>query len=99
MLSASATIPQIGKKYRNKLQIANSILKAAGSTTGGLSKTKIMYISFLSYAQVKEYFTFLLENKLLNYSDETEKYAPTEMGFNFIKQYGQLAEMMPESVS
>jgi predicted transcriptional regulator len=99
MLSASATIPQIGKKYRNKLQIANSILKAAGSTPGGLSKTKIMYISFLSYAQVKEYFIFLLENKLLKYSGETEKYALTEKGFKFIKQYEQLTEVVPESVS
>jgi hypothetical protein len=35
MLSASVTISQTGKKYRNKLQIANSILKAAGSTPGG----------------------------------------------------------------
>lgn len=99
MLSASATISQIGKKYRNKLQIANSILKAAGTNPGGLSKTKIMYLSFLSYAQVKAYFIFLLENKLLKYSDETEKYAPTENGFKFIKQYEQLTEMVPESVS
>ena len=31
-----------------------------------------MYKSFLSYAQLKEYFTMLIENALLEYEDGTK---------------------------
>lgn len=86
-----------GKKYRNKMQIANKILVAAGSETGGVTKTKIMYCSFLSYAQLKEYFCYLLENGLLEYSDKTQRYRTTNKGFNFIKVYEKLTELVPES--
>jgi predicted transcriptional regulator len=33
--------------------------------TGGATKTSIMYKSFLSYAQLKEYLSFLLEKRLI----------------------------------
>jgi predicted transcriptional regulator len=48
-------------KYRSRTDIAEMILEAAN---GGAAKTKIMYKAFLSYAQLKEYLTVLLQNGL-----------------------------------
>jgi predicted transcriptional regulator len=47
-------------KYRNRTEIVGNILDAAN---GGATKTKIMYKAFLSYNQLKEYFSILIENK------------------------------------
>jgi len=41
-----------------------NILDAAN---GGTSKTKIMYIAFLSYGQLKDYLSILIENNLIEY--------------------------------
>ena len=41
------------------------ILDAANE--GGTSKTKIMYFAFLSYNQLKEYLSILVENNLMKY--------------------------------
>ncbi|MFL6431808.1 MAG: winged helix-turn-helix domain-containing protein, partial [Nitrososphaeraceae archaeon] len=45
-------------KYRSRTDIVGLILEAAN---GGATKTRIMYKAFLSYAQLKEYLTVLLE--------------------------------------
>ena len=34
---------------------------------GRVTKTKIMYIAFLSYGQLKEYLSVLIENNLIEY--------------------------------
>jgi predicted transcriptional regulator len=36
-----------------------------GKSSHGASQTKIMYSAFLSYTQVKEYLTILIDNGLL----------------------------------
>ena len=49
-------------KYRNRTEILGNILDA---TNGGATKTKIMYAAFLSYAQLKEYLSLLIDNNLI----------------------------------
>jgi predicted transcriptional regulator len=51
-------------KYRSRTEIVSSILDAAN---GGATKTKIMYIAFLSYSQLKEYLSILIENNLIEF--------------------------------
>src|SRR3546814_1154063 len=58
------------------------ILEAAN---GGATKTKIMYKAFLSYAQLKEYLSVLIENNLLEYLEGVQTYKTTEKGFNLLK--------------
>ena len=58
-------------KYRSRTEIVGNILDA---TNGGATKTKIMYAAFLSYAQLKEYLSVLIENNLLEYSNGTQTY-------------------------
>ena len=53
---------------RSRTEIVGSILDAAN---GGVSKTKIMNIAFLSYGQLKEYLSILIEKNLLEYLDGT----------------------------
>jgi predicted transcriptional regulator len=37
------------------------------AANGGATKTKIMYKAYLSYAQLKEYLTVMMENGLIEY--------------------------------
>ena len=62
-------------KYRSRTEILGNILDA---TNGGATKTKIMYSAFLSYAQLKEYLSILIDNNLIEYSNGTQTFKTTE---------------------
>ena len=78
-------------KYRSRTDIVGLILEAAN---GGATKTKIMYKAFLSYAQLKEYLTVLLENALLQYEEGRQFLRTTEKGIRFLQMYNQFDEML-----
>jgi predicted transcriptional regulator len=69
-------------KYRSRTEIVSMILDSA---TGGATKTKIMYNAFLSYNQLKEYPSVLIENNLIEYLGGTHKFKNTEKGLNYLK--------------
>lgn len=82
-------------KYRSRTDIVATILEAAN---GGSTKTKIMYKSYLSYAQLKEYLSILIENGLLEYEEGELKYKTTEKGIRFMRAYSEIGEMVsPET--
>ncbi|MDP8889027.1 MAG: winged helix-turn-helix domain-containing protein [Thermoproteota archaeon] len=83
-------------KYRSRTDITAQILEAAN---GGVTKTKIMYKAFLSYAQLKEYLTVLIENGLLEYLEGEQIYKTTEKGNRFLKIYNQIGEYVAADVS
>jgi predicted transcriptional regulator len=58
------------------------------------TQTQIMYKSFLSYAQLKEYLVLLIQNGLLEYLDGTKSYRTTEKGLKFLKMHEQMEELM-----
>ena len=60
---------------RNRTEIVGNIL---GAANGGTYKTKIMYITFLSYGQLKEYLSILIENNLIEYVDGDNKFKTIE---------------------
>ena len=64
-------------KYRSRTEIVSNILNAAN---GGTSKTKMMYKAFISYNQLKEYLTNLIENNLIEYIDGSQTFKTTEKG-------------------
>jgi predicted transcriptional regulator len=78
-------------KYRSRTDIVGLILEAAN---GGATKTRIMYKAFLSYAQLKEYLTVLLQNDLLEYVEEILNFRTTEKGIRLLQMYSQFDEMM-----
>jgi len=82
-------------KYRSRTEIVSMILEAA---TGGATKTKIMYKAFLSYAQLKEYLSVLIENNLLEYLEGVQTYKTTEKGFNLLKMHNEIGELLQSPV-
>jgi predicted transcriptional regulator len=78
-------------KYRSRTDIVGLILEAAN---GGATKTKIMYKAFLSYAQLQEYLTDLLENRLLDYEEGRQFLRTTEKGMRVLQMYNQFDEMI-----
>lgn len=67
------------------------ILDAAN---GGATKTKIMYKAFLSYAQLREYLSVLIENNLIEYVEGSQTYKTTEKGLNFLKMHNEIGELL-----
>ncbi len=76
---------------RSRTEIVGSILEAAN---GGVSKTKIMYIAFLSFGQLKEYLSILIENNLIEYLEGAQTYKTTEKGLNLLKIHNEMAELL-----
>ena len=81
-------------KYRSRTEIVSNILDAAN---GGVTKTKIMYKAFLSYNQLREYLSILIENNLLEYLDGTQTYKTTEKGLNLLKIHNEMGELLQQS--
>ena len=82
-------------KYRGRTEILGNILDAAN---GGATKTKIMYKAFLSYAQLREYLSILIENNLL-YLDGTKTFKTTEKGLNLLKIHNEMAELLQQTTT
>ena len=82
-------------KYRSRTEIVSSILDAAN---GRATKTKIMYLAFLSYSQLKEYLSVLIENNLLEYLEGTRTFRTTEKGLNFLKMHNEIGELLQTTI-
>lgn len=78
-------------KYRSRTEIVEMILQA---TRSGATKTKIMYKAYLSYTQVKEYLSFMLENDLIKYEEGTQLYRISEKGLHFLQVYGEISDLV-----
>jgi len=81
------------KKYRSRFEIASTILHVALS--GNATKTRLMYGSFLSFAQINEYLNFLLSTALIMRSPETHIYSLTDKGMRFLSIYEELSMLVP----
>lgn len=82
--------------YRSKIEIISVILQTAGP---GSSITKIMYNAFLSYALVKKYINFLMENQMLAYEKNTHHYKTTEKGKRFMRMYGEINKLFSSKLN
>ena len=78
-------------KYRSRTEIVSMILEAAN---GGATKTKIMYKAFLSYNQLKEYLSVLIENNLIEYRNGTKTFRTTEKGLNLLRMHNEMGELL-----
>ena len=78
-------------KNRSRTEIVAMILDTAN---GGATKTKMMYNAFLSYNQLREYLSVLIENNLIEYLGGTHKFKTTEKGLNLLKMHNEMAELL-----
>ena len=76
-------------KYRSRTDITGLILEAAN---GGATKTKIMYKAYLSFAQLKEYLSMLIEKELIEYEEGLARYRTTEKGLRMLQMCNVINE-------
>lgn len=79
-------------KYRNRTEIIASVLEAVKGGDGA-SKTRIMFIAYLSYEQLNEYLNELLDKELLAYDLHTRTYNITPNGSKFLELYAELEKV------
>jgi predicted transcriptional regulator len=78
-------------KYRSRTDIVALILEA---TQEGAAKTKIMYKAFLSYSQLKDYLSILLERELIEYFDKEQIFRITDKGRRYLYLYSKVMELI-----
>ena len=88
-------------KNRGSHEIIADMLSVASNETA--SRSTIMYRSFLSHAQLKEYLLFLLERGLIIEYQKMEKrkggedrtfYKITEKGLHLLQLYNQMSDLI-----
>ena len=77
-------------KYRSRYEIIASILESAKT---GITKTKLMYNAFLSYAQMIGYLKYVQEHDLLRFEEKTQNYRTTKKGLGFLKLSHELSQV------
>ncbi|HEY5631312.1 MAG TPA: winged helix-turn-helix domain-containing protein [Nitrososphaeraceae archaeon] len=76
-------------KTRSTDQTIESILNAA---INGVTKTNMMYRAFISFDQLNEYLSLLIEKGLIEYMEGTRLYRTTEKGISFLEHGEEYAE-------
>jgi predicted transcriptional regulator len=71
-------------RRRDKEEIIFEILKAARMPT---SRTRLIYASFLSGTELKEYIRLLIERKMLQFDELNKKLVITAEGQKYMKIY------------
>lgn len=80
-------------KYRSRTEIICQILETA-KELNGVTKTKIMFNSYLSFAQLKDYLAMMLESGLLEHISERNVYRTTEKGMSMLEAARAVNEMI-----
>lgn len=76
-------------KYRSRSDIVSLILEAAN---GGATKTKIMYKSYLSFAQLRDYLATLTEQGLIEYEEIGHLFKTTSKGLRVLQLQNEINE-------
>ena len=80
-------------KHRSENEIIALILETVTNTQRP-TRTRIMYEAFLSFAQLKQYLSLLIERRLLEYMPEQMIYKITEKGTHFLQLHNQITEVL-----
>ncbi len=77
-------------KNRSRLEIIAMILETVGES--GAIQAKIMYKVYLSFLQMKEYLSQIMQHGLIIYDDQAQIYKITDKGRRFLALYKQMTE-------
>jgi predicted transcriptional regulator len=72
-------------KAGRQTEIIQIILETITSREEGITKTQLMYKSFMSYIQLVEYLTVLRRSGLIEYSPSTSTYKTTTRGLRLLE--------------
>ena len=83
-------------RYRSRSEIVYQIL-VRSKELQGVTKTRIMYKSYLSFTQLREYLKLLVDNGLLEHIPGSNAYRTSEKGLKIIEVYGKMYEFVSEA--
>ena len=83
-------------KKRGRTEMLAAMLEVA---KGKVTKTKVMYSAFLSFVQLKEYLSVLIETNLIEYLEGTQTYKTTEKGLNYLDMYNEIRKLLPQTTT
>ena len=81
-------------KYRSRIEIIASILRAIYDGGSQITRTKLMYKTLLSHLQLKEYLELLIGRDLVKYDSIHSRFRITERGIAFLKAWEQIEGMI-----
>jgi predicted transcriptional regulator len=79
-------------KYRSRNDIIAQMLQCVSDRDATV--TRIMYQSFLSYAQIKQYLHILTEREFVEYNSARRLYKITKKGSQFLELYKNIDELL-----
>jgi predicted transcriptional regulator len=84
------------ERRRDRLYIMAEILEV---TLEGALKTQVMYKANLSFAQLQQYLSLLLDLNLLELTENNKKslYKTTIKGMRFLESYKQIQELLEKT--
>jgi predicted transcriptional regulator len=83
-------------RYRDRTELFASILDATNDVI--TNRTQLMYKTFLSYAQLKQYLSILTENQLIEYRATEQSYKVTEKGQQFLDLYRKMGKLVNDTM-
>jgi predicted transcriptional regulator len=81
------------RKYRSRTEIVHQIL-ATAKEIDGVTKTRIMFKSYLSFVQLKEYLKLLMDSELLEYLPERNAYRTTDKGVKMLEACSAINQLV-----
>ena len=82
-------------KYRSRSGVVGEILTNARQLEG-VTKARIMFNAYLSFARLKEYLAILLEKGLLEYMPESNKHRIIPKGVRMLDAWKKVSEFLVE---
>lgn len=79
-------------RIRDREEIFSSILNT--SANGGVRIAKMMFSSYLTHTQVLEYTKTLIERGFLEYDKINRTFRTTSSGFEFLKYYDEMRQII-----
>lgn len=79
-------------KYRSRIDIFASILELARQD--GVRLTKLMYLTFTSYKQIKQVLKLLIDNGMLEYNHRQRFYRTTKKGVRYLEVYREMEKLV-----
>jgi len=78
-------------KYRDRNEIISQILECCNSIR--VTRSKIMFDTYLSFYPTKEYLLVLLENGLIDYQKGERTFKTTEKGIHFLNIHNNFRQL------
>ncbi len=75
------------RKKRRSEEIIASILDTAKN---GATKTRIMYVAYLSFSQLQKYMKYTMENRLIDHDPNEKRYLTTDRGLEFLRRFEEV---------